>query len=234
MDLISVVVPVYNVKRYLKRCIDSIEKQTYKNIEVILVDDGSNDGSEIMCDEFEKKYENIKVVHKENGGLSSARNEGIKIATGKYIGFVDSDDFIDEKMYECLYNNLIETESDISVCKPYQYSQEDEICESKEEEKIITYEGIEILRNMYRDYFTIVVSWNKLYKKELFDEVKYPEGKIIEDAAVIHYLLNKSSKIVISNLELYFYYQREDSIMHNSNMRILDELDRFIWKNYFF
>ena len=165
MDLISVIVPVYNVKNFLNRCVDSILKQTYSNIEIVLVDDGSNDGSEVICDQLAHNYDNVRVIHKPNGGLSSARNAGIAVAKGKYIGFVDSDDFIDLDMYKCLYDNIIKTKSDISICKPYKFSKEDEIVESKEVERIKTYENIEILRHMYDDYFTIVVAWNKLYKK---------------------------------------------------------------------
>lgn len=234
MDLISVIVPVYNVKNFLNRCVDSILKQTYSNIEIVLVDDGSNDGSEVICDQLAHNYDNVRVIHKPNGGLSSARNAGIAVAKGKYIGFVDSDDFIDLDMYKCLYDNIIKTKSDISICKPYKFSKEDEIVESKEVERIKTYENIEILRHMYDDYFTMVVAWNKLYKKELFDEIRYPEGKIIEDSAIIHYLLYNSSKIVISNKEMYFYYQRDESIMHKSNLKLLDELDALYDRIKFF
>lgn len=195
---------------------------------------GSDDGSEIICDQYANKYLNVKTIHKQNGGLSSARNAGIEIAKGKYIGFVDSDDFIDENMYECLYNNIINTQSDISICRAYEFHDIKEIVESNNSEIIKTYENIDILKHMYDDYFTIVVAWNKLYKKELFEKIRYPEGKIIEDAAIIHYLLNSSSKIVITNKELYFYYQRDESIMHNSNVKLLDELDSLYDRINFF
>ena len=224
-DLISIVIPVYNVKKYIKKCIESVVNQTYPNLEIILVDDGSNDGSEKICDEYSAKYHNISVIHKKNGGLSSARNAGIDVAKGKYIGFVDSDDFIDERMYEILYKNMIKENADISLCNIYKFKNENEIHKTTQEEKIKTFEGIDIQKNLQNNYFVMVVAWNKLYKKDLFKTIKYPDGKIIEDAAIIHYLLAASNKVVMTNLELYYYFQRDNSIMHNSNEKLLDELD---------
>ena len=121
MDLISVIIPIYNVEQYLKECLESVINQTYRNLEIILVDDGSKDKSGKICDEYKNKDERIKVVHKENGGLSDARNAGMKIATGKYIQFIDSDDFIDKDMIETLYNLIIENEADISMCSNYYF-----------------------------------------------------------------------------------------------------------------
>lgn len=224
-ELISIVIPVYNVRKYIERCIESVINQTYTNTEIILVDDGSTDGSERICDEYASKYNNVKVIHKKNGGLSSARNAGIEIAKGKYIGFVDSDDFIDKRMYEILYKNMIKESADISICNIYKFSNYDEVNETTENEKLEIFEGIDIQKNLQNNYFIMVVAWNKLYKRKLFKKTRYPNGKIIEDAAIIHYLLDDSKKIVVSNLELYYYFQRNDSIMHNSNERLLDELD---------
>ena len=224
-ELISIIVPVYNVKEYIKRCVDSIINQTYKNIEIILVDDGSNDGSEGICDAYEKNYNYIKVIHKENGGLSDARNAGIDIARGKYIAFVDSDDYINRKMIEILYKNIKNVDADISVCRPYYFEDTEEISKLEINEQIQVFEGIDILRNMYNDYTITVVAWNKLYKREVFEKIRYPKGKVIEDSAIIHYLLTTINKIVYSNLELYYYYQRQDSIMHKSDYKLLVELD---------
>ena len=224
-ELISVVVPVYNVKDYLDRCVNSIINQTYKNLEIILVDDGSNDGSEKICDEYEKKYANIKTIYKINGGLSDARNKGIENANGKYILFIDSDDFVNKKMIEILYNNLIQTNSDISVCRPYIFSNEKEIKEYDISQNLAIYEGLDILKTMYNDYLVTVVAWNKLYKKEIFDNIRYPVGKVIEDSAILHYILTSIKRICYSNLELYYYFQRESSIMHKTSYKLLDELD---------
>ena len=227
-ELISIIVPVYNVKQYLERCIKSILGQTYKNIEIILVDDGSTDGSEIMCDEYKKINPNIKVIHKENGGLSDARNYGIEMAQGEYIAFIDSDDFIDSRMIEILHKNLKNTNSDISVCRSYMFYDEKDIKVKDVKENVLIYDGMDILRTMYDDYLVTVVAWNKLYKKKIFNNIRYPKGKVIEDSAVLHYILTDINRICYSNLELYYYFQRTESIMHKTTYKLLDELD---WLN---
>lgn len=227
-ELISIIVPVYNVKQYLERCVKSILNQTYKNIEIILVDDGSTDGSEIMCDEYKKNYSNIKVIHKKNGGLSDARNYGIELAQGEYITFIDSDDFIDNRMIEILYKNLKNTNSDVSVCRFYMFYAEEDIKVQDVKEKVLIFDGIDILKTMYDDYLVTVVAWNKLYKKEIFNNIRYPKGKVIEDSAVLHYILANINRICYSNLELYYYFQRNESIMHKTTYKLLDELD---WLN---
>ncbi|MBQ2835559.1 MAG: glycosyltransferase [Clostridia bacterium] len=223
--LISVIVPIYNVEKYVKRCIDSIINQTYTNLEIILVDDGSPDNCGKICDEYAEKDARIKVIHKENGGLSDARNAGIDIAKGEYIAFVDSDDFIATNMYEVLYKNIKETNSDIAIANYYKFESEDEIVDASLDEKIIVYNKEEMFNHMYDDYLLTVVAWNKLYKREMFSELRYPVGKLIEDSAIIHYLIDKTTKIVITNLQLYFYYQRTNSIMNISKVALLDELD---------
>ena len=123
-DLISIVMPVYNVEKYLEKAVNSVIKQTYKNLEIILVDDGSKDSSGVLCDELAKKDTRIKVIHQENAGLSAARNAGIKLATGKYIGFMDSDDLIAENMYETLYNALIKNGAKLAMCDYTPFSSE--------------------------------------------------------------------------------------------------------------
>ena len=142
MEKISIIIPIYNVKEYLKRCVDSVLNQSYKNIEVILIDDGSTDGSEKICDEYAKKDKRVVVVHQKNSGVSASRNKGIELATGKYIGFVDSDDYIHKDMFEKLYNSLISTSSSISMCnyqlldvdeKPNDIGEFEEIIFSQEE-----------------------------------------------------------------------------------------------------
>lgn len=227
-DLISVIIPVYNVEVYLEKCIESVINQTYKKLEIILVDDGSNDNSGKICDEYAKKDARINVIHKENGGLSDARNKGIESANGKYIAFVDSDDFVDLRMYEKLYKILISNDADISMCRPYLFENYDEIVElpidAKDDIKVLNKE--QFFSKMYEeDYLSNVVAWNKLYKRNLFENIRYPKGKIIEDAHVLHHLIDKCGRIAITNQELYFYFQRKDSIMHNIKYNLLDELD---------
>lgn len=227
-DLISVIIPIYNVEHYLKRCIESVVNQTYKNIEILLIDDGSTDNSGNICEEIKYSDSRIIVFHKENGGLSDARNYGIERAKGNYILFVDSDDYINIKMIEILYNNLIKTDSDISVCRPFKFEKEIEITENEKydiEQELKVYDSIDIFRHMYDDYLVSVVAWNKLYKKKIFEDIRFPVGKLIEDSAILHYVFDRCNRIVYSNLELYYYFQRKNSIMHKMNYNLLDELD---------
>lgn len=227
-ELISVIIPVYNVENYIKKCINSVLIQTYRNLEIILVDDGSKDKSGTMCDDFEKKDSRIKVIHKTNGGLSDARNFGIEKASGKYIMFIDSDDFIDKKMIEILFNNIKKTESDISICGVRIIKEGKKYINKKEytnDVKILTQN--EVYENLYNDKaLETVVAWNKLYKRKIFDVIRYPKGKIHEDAFIIHYLINNAKKIVYTSDKLYYYIRRKDSITGKKfNIKRLDELE---------
>ena len=220
-DLISVVVPVYKVENFLHKCVQSICEQTYRELEIILVDDGSPDNCGAICDEYAKKDERIKVIHKKNGGLSDARNAVIEAATGKYIGFVDSDDYINPQMYEILYEGIKQNDADISVCR---YQMVDE----KENVVYKTYENINewIIINSDADKLkysfdintktAFIVAWNKLYKTELFKEIRYPYGKIHEDQFTTYKTIHLADKIVYTEKELYYYLQRQDSIMNSS------------------
>lgn len=211
---ISIIVPVYNVEKYLDRCIQSILNQTFKDFELILVNDGSTDCSSMICDKYEKIDRRIVVIHKENGGLSSARNAGLDIAKAKYIGFVDSDDYINENMYEILYNEAIKNKADIVI------SEFEKVCENKEyvnnklgKYKIVNYENMEILNQLFKEKNLIfVVAWNKLYKRGLFDNLRYEEGKIYEDEFIIHKLLYKSKRVTLIDFKLYYYVERKNSI----------------------
>lgn len=238
-DLISVIVPIYNVEQYLDRCIESILNQTYKNLEIILVDDGSTDNCPKICDRWTKKDNRIKVIHKKNGGISSTRNAGLDISTGKFIGFVDGDDSIDETMYEILYKNLIDTNSDISICSMQKIFNYDEINKLNKNNKIInnkTFVSINKFDGLFDDKIKdTIVAWNKLYKKEIFNELRYPINKQNEDTFLIIKILDKSKKIVYTNLKLYYYFQRIDSIMNSKfNIKKLDELQAFKEQMLFF
>lgn len=214
--LISVIVPVYNVEKYLHRCVDSIIHQSYHNLEIIIVDDGSTDDSAVMCDEYSALDNRIVVIHKQNGGLSSARNEGIDIAHGEYLSFIDSDDYIDKFMLEKLYTALTENDADISVCN-YQNVYENDfqgmhIVNQEIKFNVVTpLEAISKTDNLEQMYS--VVAWNKLYKKELFLNIRYAEGYIHEDAIIMHRLFGECEKIVIIPDRLYFYQRRNGSIM---------------------
>ena len=228
-ELISVIVPIYNVEKYLNKCIESIINQSYSNLEIILVDDGSKDSSGIMCDSYILKDKRIKVIHKENGGLSDARNVGLDKAKGEYIVFIDSDDWIDEKMIEILYNIVKKNNSDISICD-YFLAYNEEIQTQKEDIEVINLSNIEALKKIYDKDLGVcmIVAWNKLYKRNLFkDDIRYPYGKIHEDEFTTYKLLYKAEKISYTNQKMYYYRQRENSITSSFNKKRLDCLEAF-------
>lgn len=230
--LISVIIPVYNVEKYLRKCINSILNQTYKNLEIILVDDGSPDKCGKICDEYREKDLRVHVIHKENGGLSDARNIGIKNATGKYIVFIDSDDWIHPNMIEILFYEIQKSNADISMCM-FKYIYEDEMEKNIDTEyhinsvEILTSE--EVLERYYSDSrVPYVVAWNKLYKRDLFQKICYPKGKIHEDEFTTYKLFYDAEKIIVVDAELYFYLQRCNSITGGSSkVKHWDILDAY-------
>ena len=238
MDIdISIIVPVYNVEKYLEKCIDSILNQTFKEFELILVNDGSKDSSGTICDKYTEKDSRIKVVHKKNGGLSSARNAGLSIAKGKYIGFIDSDDYINKDMYSLLYENIISTNSDIAICgfkKVYSYNDESE--DILTDTKICVLNNIEALNMMYSENgVDFVVAWNKLYKRNLFDDLEFKDGKLHEDEFICHQILYKSKQVVYNRTQLYYYLQRSSSIINSDfNAKKLDAIYAFNERKDFF
>ena len=210
-EKISVIVPVYNVEQYLERCVDSIISQTYTNLEIILVNDGSTDNSGKLCDELAKKDERIRVIHKENGGLSDARNRGIDEAESDLVGFIDSDDYIDSDMYEVLLKNLNNTNADLSMCALYDvYNNTPEAqVTNKETWKLSSEQAIKMVMEAK---ILSVTAVNKLYRKSLFTDLKFEVGKIAEDAFIMIKLLDKCEKIVATNEKKYYYVHRENSI----------------------
>ena len=214
--LISIVVPVYKVEKYLKKCVDSILNQSYTDIEVILVDDGSPDDCGKICDEYTEKDKRVKVIHKENGGLSDARNIGLENASGDYILFIDSDDWIHEDMVDILYRNLKANDTDMSMCMfkyVFEESEEEVFDECHCTEQVEVLSSEDILRRYYsEDRVPYVVAWNKLYKKDLFKEIRYPKGKIHEDEFTSYRLIHQSDKIAVIYSALYYYLQRAGSI----------------------
>ena len=214
-ELISVVVPVYNVENYLVRCLESIRNQTYPNLEIILVDDGSTDSCPQICDNYAGMDSRVKVLHKKNGGLSSAKNAGINSACGTYIGIVDSDDYIHPDMYLDLWGKLKQTDSDIAVCGIERVYDDNGIQRENKETARHVYSGREAVINIFDAelYLPSVVAVNKLYKKELFEDIRYPEGKLHEDEFTTYRLFYKSNKVVYTMLPYYYYYQRSNSIM---------------------
>lgn len=221
-ELISIVVPVYKVEKYLDDCIVSIINQTYRNIEIILVDDGSPDNCGEICDRYAKSDNRIQVIHKENGGLSDARNAGIDVASGKFIAFVDSDDYIEKEYIEYLYNAIKQNNVDIAQCGINKVDEEKNLIEKiKQQEKVITPE--EDMQDLYdRSKWENIVTWNKLYLKSLFDDCRFPKGKIHEDEFTTYKLLFKTNKIAIIDNTLYNYRINPNSIMQrNYNVKRL-------------
>jgi len=208
---ISIIVPIYNVEKYLPCCMDSLLNQTLTDIEIILVDDGSPDDCGKICDEYATKDSRVKVIHKKNGGLSDARNIGIDIAIGEYFSFVDSDDWIDINMYETLYNNLVDNNADIACCAFYKSYKHRNIPLNIHENILLLNSEQAIKHSISGKYFT-VSAWGKLYKKYIFDNIRYPYGKLYEDAFVIIDIFSKADRIVLNTISKYYYRQRKSSI----------------------
>lgn len=211
--MISIVVPVYNVKKYLDNCLESIVEQSYKNIEIILVDDGSNDGSSEICDQWAQKDKRIKVIHKSNGGLSHARNVGIEHAQGKYLMFVDSDDIISKKICEILLEILKDNNADLSICNAAHIF--DNNIQFKEQGELYCYNRDEAICKLWYQKDFLPSAWGKLYKRELFEKIRFTEGIIFEDIDIMHELFYLCQKIVYSEMELYGYIHHENSITTN-------------------
>lgn len=221
----SIIVPVYNVEQYLDRCLRSLINQSYKNIEIILVDDGSPDKCPQMCEDWAQKDYRIKVIHKKNGGLSDARNKGIEVARGEYICFVDSDDYIAERYVETLYDLICNNHTEISaIAFKEVFLMEEDLDTSMMREKTITvFEGMDALRELFSNDTFANYAWNKMYKKELFFNVQFPVGKKMEDLGTTYKLLLKAGRIAYSTEILYYYYQREDSILHKTNLSFFQD-----------
>lgn len=213
--LISVILPIYNIQNYLKKCMDSIFAQTYKNLEIIMVDDGSTDESSDMCDKYIAEDSRVVVFHKKNGGLSDARNYGIKRAKGEYITCIDPDDFVDMDYVEYLYKLLTENGTRMSVCQHrvlYDGRKNDELGSSGSE--VLT-NKVCIERMLYHDVID-TSAWAKLYEKSLFDTVEYPKGKLFEDIGTTYKLMLQCEKIAVGYESKYNYIVRESSIVNCS------------------
>lgn len=225
MPKLSIIVPVYRVEQFLDKCVTSILKQTFTDFELILVDDGSPDRCGEMCDEYAVKDKRIKVIHKKNGGLSDARNVGIDSAVGSYLGFVDSDDYIAEDMYEVMIKNLEGHEADISVCGMYDcYG--DKILRQN-----VALGTFEFNREQAVDWFlgsngAGLFVCNKIYKREIFKDVRFPVGKLYEDAFIFIDLFLKSEKVIVCTEPKYYYTRRDGSTtMSKFNKRYYDVVE---------
>lgn len=219
MAKISVIVPVYNVIKELPLCLDSLIGQTYQALEIICVNDGSTDGSATMCETYASKDDRIKVIHQSNAGLSAARNRGIEEATGDYLAFIDSDDWVEHDYFEVLYQNMMATGADISFVNYYRYVES--------EKNFVWYSlrgdtPVEVLdsKALLEDYYNIdrnrytnaVVAWGKLYRKHLFEHLRYPVGRYCEDDFTTYKAIMLADQLVFSNDPLYVYRQRDNSL----------------------
>lgn len=230
MKLITVIIPVYNVKPYLSKCLESVGKQSYKNLEIILVDDGSDDGSFSICKEFSKRDSRIKLYHTKNLGLSHARNVGLDHANGEYIVFVDSDDYIHENMISTMMDKA--EDADLVICN-YKKVLNDTKKEIPQDAKCLKDDSWNY-KQFWEHYYLknlnvfCCVAWNKLYKRKLFKNIRYPINEIHEDEYIINDIVSRCNKIKIINDVLYYYVQRGNSIMHNSYQGYMENAEAFI------
>lgn len=225
-DLISAIIPVYNVEAYLDACIESVVNQTYQDIEIILIDDGSQDQCPEICDAWAIRDKRIRVHHQKNAGLSAARNAGIKMAKGSFLSFVDSDDTVHPQFYETLYRMALQTNANIIMC--------DYVCTDvpviewepvPSEKNVQIIDRDEIFHSITVEY---VVAWNKLYRRELFEKTCYPIKRFHEDEFVAHRLLWDAPQVVWIKYSMYGYLQREGSIIQkNTFAKFQDALDAF-------
>ena len=224
-ELITVIIPIYQVEKYLENCVNSVLQQTYENLEIILVDDGSIDRCPQICDKFAEKDKRVRVIHKINGGLSDARNAGLDICKGQYITFIDSDDYVSQNYIELLYNALISNDADVSMVGSAAIQENMLYCTDPVEgntekysqgEAIVNGLNIRIQQN----------AWGKLYPAEYFKELRFPVGKLYEDLAVFYRILLKMGKLVVVRAPAYKYLIRSGSIMQSKfNVRQLDEIE---------
>lgn len=211
--LISIVIPVYKVEKFLGRCVESAVNQTYKNLEIFLIDDGSPDNCPKICDDWASKDDRIKVIHLENAGVANARNTALKQATGDYIGFIDGDDYVEPDMYQQLVELAMKYNSDITFCS-YQINDED-----RGEAGCSEIPKDEVMKNVLMGEYEYGVLWNKLYKKSVVKDLEMPPLKCSQDLPYNYFAMKNADKFVKTELKLYHYYQNEASTMHSSFSR---------------
>lgn len=214
-ELVSIIIPVYNVQDYLQECLNSVIEQSYNNLEIICVDDGSKDNSGIICDEFSKKDARVKVIHTSNQGLAMARNSGLDYVTGEYIAFVDSDDVIEKDYILILLTLLKKNDADISGCRCYRNGNDGQYIYPKENNIFDFVSGPEeFMVRFYNNYFVFVPAWGKLYKASIWKDFRFYNRRFVEDAPMIRPIIFKCKKIAWCQKPLYFYRSRETSLMH--------------------
>ncbi len=236
METVSVIVPVYKVEKYIDKCIKSIVEQSYKSLQIILVNDGSPDNCPNICDDYAKTDDRIIVVHKKNGGLSDARNAGLNIATGEYILFVDSDDYIEKNMVEILYKKIQKDNADIAMCGIKEVYEDTFIkiipLIPQVSEAVLTQNDI---FNLLPRNSSFVVVWNKLYKKDIFIDLRFDVGKMNEDEFIAHKIYDKCEKMTCVSDKLYNYLHRGNSIISSDfTTKYLQTCDAYIARTEYF
>ena len=247
---LSIIVPIYNVGAYVGKCIESIINQTYRNLEIILVNDGSTDDGGLISDEYSKKDDRIIICHQENQGLSMARNNGISVSSGDYLGLVDGDDWIEKEMYETLFKNIDEYDADISTCAESRVDKTGKIIqfipsvkiEHDGTEEIKLFENDKIMETFLLDERPYKIgdgATNKLYKRHIFENIYFPKGKVYEDSHIMHLLIGRAKRLVMTNNSYYNYLNREGSITQEPfSLRAFDYMEAneqrydFVVKNY--
>lgn len=230
--IISVIVPIYNTEKYLKRCLESLINQDYKNLQIILVNDGSTDNSLKICNEYKNKDNRIVVIDKKHTGVSHTRNVGIENASGSYIGFVDSDDYIDNNMFKNLMIGIEKYNADISMCDLRETKNETDKNKSCKVQYIEMSKKQALEQLLYDknigNYMTV-----KLFKKALFEDLKFPIGKLYEDISIAYKLFSKANNLVYIPIPMYHYYQRSESIVNNITRESIKEYLRAIFERYY-
>lgn len=211
--LISVIIPVYNVEKYLNKCITSVVEQTYKNLEIIIVDDGSTDQSPEICDEWKKRDSRIQVVHSSNGGAGKARNTALDMATGDYVTFVDSDDYIAPQMYQVLLEQFYDGIGIVECNYSMVYDDSEKFKEERKIYKIHTYSAMQAMHENINDHIFRQLIWNKMYRKDVIKGIYFPTGNKIDDEFWTYKQL-KCTKLIYIDQKLYAYRQQEQSVMH--------------------
>lgn len=218
-ELVSVIVSVYNTENKLKKCINSVTNSSYTNLEIIIVDDGSEEKTALLCNQLKQQDKRIKVIHQKNKGVSCARNKGIDIAKGEYITFVDADDYIDEKMIKVLLTNLRKYDADISMCKYNEIYRDKKICINKVSEIIKIQEVPDVLIDFFEKNEIGWNVWGKMYKREIVGTTRFLEGKrTAEDMYFLYQVLKKTKRLVIKENALYNYVKWDTSTMNSKNI----------------